>query len=62
MARKNDTPIKNVLLVPDGNGGYINHDDLTPEEKAAFAKKLARRMGETLERCFALEPEVYAKI
>lgn len=60
MARTSEITIR--LWMPDGNGGYVNHDDLTAEEKASFAKKLARIMGETMERHFALHPEEYAKI
>lgn len=36
-------------------------DDFTPEEKSAYADKMVRRMGETMERYFSQHPEVYAK-
>lgn len=41
-------PIKCRLLVPDGKGGYIDYTDLSDTEREEMAKKLTKRMGETL--------------
>lgn len=41
-------PIKCRLLVPDGNGGYRDYAELSDSEREEMAKKLTKRMGETL--------------
>lgn len=41
-------PIKCRLLVPDGNGGYKDYTDLSDTEREEMAKKMTKRMGETL--------------
>ena len=58
MARK-DKPITIRLFVPDGNGGYINREDLTPEQKSDFGRKLVNRMGEALNYHFSTHPDAY---
>lgn len=47
------------LFIPDGNGGYINHDDLTPEQQKAFGQMLINRMGEALNYHFSAHPDSY---
>ena len=41
-------PIKCRLLAPDGNGGYKDYTELSDSEREEMAKKLTKRMGETL--------------
>lgn len=41
-------PIKCRLLVPDGKGGYRDCADLSDNEREEMAKKLTKRIGETL--------------
>jgi hypothetical protein len=41
-------PIKCRLLVPDGKGGYKDYTDLSDTEREEMAKKMTKRMGETL--------------
>ena len=41
-------PIKCRLLVHDGKGGYRDYTDLSDTEREEMAKKLTKRMGETL--------------
>ena len=58
MPRK-DKPITVRLFVPDGSGGYRNHDDLTPDEQRDFGRRLVGRMGEALNDYFSAYPEAY---
>lgn len=58
MPRKHNT-ITVRLFVPDGNGGYINHEDLTREQQKAFGKILVNRMGEALNYHFSAHPDSY---
>ena len=58
MARK-DKPITVRLFVPDRNGGYINHEDMTPEQQKDFGQQLVGRMGEALNYYFSAHPDAY---
>ena len=47
-------PIKCRLLVPDGNGGYKDYTDLSDTEREEMAKKMTKRMGETLNEYYTV--------
>ena len=47
-------PIKCRLLVPDGNGGYKDYTELSDSEREEMAKKLTKRMGETLNEYYTV--------
>ena len=46
-------PIKCRLLVPDGKGGYRDYAELSDTEREEMAKKMTKRMGETLNEYYA---------
>lgn len=54
-------PITVRLFIPDGNGGYRNHDDMTPDQQRDFGRRLVNRMGEALNDYFSAYPAIYER-
>ena len=54
-------PITCRLFIPDGNG-YRDWHELTDEEKEAFGRRCANRMGQALNDCFSRNIQEYQKI
>lgn len=52
MRRNNEKPIVR-FFVPDGEGGYVNMDDLPKEEREAISDRLGERMAEALQNAYA---------
>ena len=60
MSRRSK-PIKCQLLIPDGNVGYRDFADLSPEEKDECAEKYTRRMNEVLNEYYNAHRDRYRK-
>lgn len=56
MGRKSNK-IEVRLFIPDESGGYRLFEELNPEERAAFSKKSAQRMGKEINDWYSTHPE-----
>jgi len=57
MAKKNE-PIRCLLHIPDGSGGYRLWHELSRAEQEAAALELSKRMGDALLGYVRNNPEV----
>lgn len=62
MSTRKSQPLKCRSWVPDGKGGYVNYDELSEAEKAAFGRRITQRMGAALNHYFNVHPEEWDRI
>ena len=55
--KKQTNEIRCIHHVPDGNGGYRTLDELTAEERSAWARSRAERMGEAVNAYYSAHPD-----
>ena len=53
---KQKREIRCIHHIPDGNGGYRTLDELTSEERSAWARSRAERMGEAVNAYYSAHP------
>ena len=55
-------PLTFRILVPDGQGGHRQLEELTQEERDAFSKSVVQRLGTHLNNYFGRNPDVYETV